>query len=55
MLLYGSDIDGLVDMKLICGITVAEERVRVGKEDKVISFFFFFFFFLYLLLIIIYF
>lgn len=28
-------IDGRVDMKLICGITVAEEKGKVGKDGKV--------------------
>lgn len=28
-------IDGLEDMKLICGITVAERKDKLGKEDKV--------------------
>ncbi|KAK4395072.1 hypothetical protein Sango_1661500 [Sesamum angolense] len=30
-------IDGLEDMKLICGITVAERKDKPGKEDKVKS------------------
>lgn len=28
-------IDGLVDMKHICGITVARRKGKPGKEDKV--------------------
>lgn len=37
MLLYFFiGIDGRVDMKLTCGITVAEEKVKVGKEGKFI-------------------
>lgn len=31
-------IGGQEGMKLICGITVAEEKDRVGKEGKVIYF-----------------
>lgn len=31
-------IVGRVDMKLICGTTVAEEKGKLGKEDKVIFF-----------------
>lgn len=30
-----TDIDGLGDMRLICGITVAEEKDRLAREDKV--------------------
>lgn len=29
------DIDGLGDMKLICGITAVEKRDKQGKEGKV--------------------
>lgn len=29
-------------MKLICGITAAEEKAKVEKEDKVITVLFFF-------------
>lgn len=35
---------GQEDMKRICGITVAEEKDKVGKADKVISIFFIFYF-----------
>ena len=28
-------IDGLVDMKRICGITVARRKGKQGKDDKV--------------------
>ncbi|KAF3452781.1 hypothetical protein FNV43_RR03214 [Rhamnella rubrinervis] len=31
---FGQRIDGLADMKLTCGITAAEEKDKVGKEDK---------------------
>jgi hypothetical protein len=30
-----SDIDGLVDMKLIYGITVVRKKDKLGKESKV--------------------
>lgn len=33
--LFLSDIDGLVDMRLICGITVVRRKAKLGKEDKV--------------------
>lgn len=33
-------------MKLTCGITAAEEKAKVEKEDKVTTVLFFFFFFL---------
>ncbi|KVI02736.1 AP2/ERF domain-containing protein [Cynara cardunculus var. scolymus] len=29
-----SGIDGLVDMKLICGTTVAKKKAKAGREDK---------------------
>jgi hypothetical protein len=38
-------IDGQAGMKLIFGTTVAGEKGKVGKEDKVIFCFFLFFFF----------
>lgn len=34
-------IDGQADMKLIFGTTAAEEKGKVGKEDKVIFSFIF--------------
>ena len=37
-----SDIGGQADMKHIFGTTVAEEKGKVGKEDKVKICFFFF-------------
>ena len=41
-----SDIGGQADMKHIFGTTAAEEKGKVGKEDKVkICFFFKFFLF----------
>lgn len=35
--LLGTDIVGRVDMKRICGITAVEERVRPGRDVKVLS------------------
>ena len=32
---FVSGIDGLVDMKHICGTTVARKKDKAGKEDKV--------------------
>lgn len=46
--LYGLGIDGLGDMRPICGITVAEKKDKQGKEGKVIrnqNFFCSFFFY----------
>lgn len=34
--LFVLDIDGLGDMRPICGITVAEKKDKQGKEGKVI-------------------
>lgn len=36
------DIDGRGGMKLTCGITAAEEKAKVEKEDKVNTVLFFF-------------